>query len=74
MQLSNLFMIFRHSEANIQYYVMAQGGVFSARFNNEFTAQRRFQGTASAEMIKGLQTDNAALIKGAAAVMVANAR
>jgi len=53
-------------------YSTAQGGVFSARFNNEFTLDG-VQGTASRELITGLETGNADLIKGAAAVLVANA-
>lgn len=53
-------------------YSSAQGGVFSARFNNEFTLNG-VQGTASREMITGLETGNADLANGAAAVLMANA-
>jgi hypothetical protein len=53
-------------------YSTAQGGVFSARFNNEFTLDG-VQGTASRELITGLQTGNADLTNGAAAVLMANA-
>lgn len=53
-------------------YSTAQGGVFSARFNNEFTLDG-VQGTASREMITGLHTGNADLTNGAAAVLMANA-
>jgi len=53
-------------------YSTAQGGVFSARFNNEFTLNG-VQGTASRELITGLQTGNADLVNGAAAVLMANA-
>ena len=53
-------------------YSTAQGGVFSARFNNEFTLDG-VQGTASRELITGLQTGNADLVNGAAAVLMANA-
>lgn len=53
-------------------YSTAQGGVFSARFNNEFTLDG-VQGTASRELITGLQTGNANLANGAAAVLMANA-
>ncbi len=53
-------------------YSTAQGGVFSARFNNEFNLNG-VQGTASRELITGLQTGNADLVDGAAAVLQANA-
>jgi hypothetical protein len=53
-------------------YTTAQGGVFSARFNNEF-ALHGVQGTASNELITGLQTGNANLVNGAASVLMANA-
>jgi hypothetical protein len=53
-------------------YSTAQGGVFSARFNNEFTLNG-VQGTASRELVTGLQTGNADLVNGAAAVLMANA-
>src|SRR5262249_29389573 len=53
-------------------YSTAQGGVFSARFNNEFTLNG-VQGTASREMIPGLETGNADLVNGGAAVLSANA-
>jgi hypothetical protein len=57
---------------NANNYSNAQGGVFSARFNNEFTTNG-VQGTASAELIKGLQTHDANLVKGAATVLTQNA-
>jgi hypothetical protein len=50
-----------------------QAGLFSARFNNEFTLNG-VQGTASRELITGLQTGNADLINGAAEVLKANAQ
>jgi hypothetical protein len=53
-------------------YSKAQGGLFSARFNNEFTSDG-VQGTASRELIAGLQTGKADLVNGAAAVLQANA-
>jgi hypothetical protein len=53
-------------------YSTSQGGLFSARFNNEFTLNG-VQGTASRELITGLQTGNTNLIDGAASVLVANA-
>jgi len=57
-------------------YSTAQGGVFSARFNNEFTLDG-VQGTASRELVTGLETflktGNADLANGAAAVLMANA-
>jgi len=49
-----------------------QAGLFAARFNNEFTLNG-VQGTASRELITGLQTGNADLVDGAAAVLTANA-
>jgi hypothetical protein len=57
---------------NADAYSTAQGGLFSARFNNEFTLNG-VQGTASRELIAGLQTGNADLTNGAASVLVANA-
>src|SRR5262249_3172747 len=53
-------------------YSTAQGGLFSARFNNEFNLNG-VQGTASRELIHGLETGNADLVNGAAAVLSANA-
>lgn len=53
-------------------YSTAQGGLFSARFNNEFTLNG-VQGTASRELITGLETGNADLVNGAASVLMANA-
>jgi hypothetical protein len=57
---------------NADAYSTAQGGLFSARFNNEFTLNG-VQGTASRELITGLQTGNADLVNGAGAVLTANA-
>jgi hypothetical protein len=57
---------------NADAYSTAQGGLFSARFNNEFTLDG-VQGTASRELITGLQTGNVDLVNGAAAVLSANA-
>jgi hypothetical protein len=57
---------------NADAYSTAQGGLFSARFNNEFTLNG-VQGTASRELITGLQTGNADLVNGAADVLSANA-
>src|SRR5215468_4700177 len=57
---------------NADAYSSAQGGLFSARFNNEFTLDG-VQGTASRELISGLETGNAKLVDGAASVLVANA-
>src|SRR5262252_2052676 len=58
---------------NADAYSTAQGGLFSARFNNEFTLNG-VQGTASRELVKGLETGDAKLIDGAAAVLQANAQ
>jgi len=57
---------------NADAYSTAQGGLFSARFNNEFTLNG-VQGTASRELITGLQAGNADLVNGAAEVLTANA-
>jgi len=56
---------------NADAYSTAQGGLFSARFNNEFNLDG-VQGTASRELITGLQTGNADLVNGAASVLMAN--
>jgi hypothetical protein len=53
-------------------YSSAQGGLFSARFNNEFNLNG-VQGTASRELITGLETGNGDLVNGAADVLMANA-
>jgi hypothetical protein len=53
-------------------YSSAQGGLFSARFNNEFNLDG-VQGTASRELITGLETGNGDLVNGAADVLMANA-
>ena len=58
---------------NADAYSTAQGGLFSARFNNEFNLDG-VQGTASRELVTGLETGNTKLIDGAAAVLVANAQ
>jgi hypothetical protein len=56
---------------NADAYSTTQGGLFSARFNNEFTLNG-VQGTASRELITGLETGNADLVNGAASVLMAN--
>jgi hypothetical protein len=56
---------------NADAYSTTQGGLFSARFNNEFTLNG-VQGTASRELIDGLMHQNADLVNGAAAVLQAN--
>jgi hypothetical protein len=56
---------------NADAYSTAQGGLFSARFNNEFNLNG-VQGTASRELIHGLQTGNADLVNGAAEVLTGN--
>jgi hypothetical protein len=58
---------------NADAYSTAQGGLFSARFNNEFNLDG-VQGTASRELVKGLETGDAKLVDGAAAVLTANAQ
>jgi hypothetical protein len=56
---------------NADAYSTAQGGLFSARFNNEFTLNG-VQGTASRELITGLESGNTDLVNGAASVLMAN--
>src|SRR6202790_1606981 len=56
---------------NADAYSTAQGGLFSARFNNEFNLNG-VQGTASRELTTGLETGNADLVNGAASVLMAN--
>jgi hypothetical protein len=56
---------------NADSYSTEQGGLFSARFNNEFTLNG-VQGTASRELITGLESGNADLVNGAASVLMAN--
>jgi hypothetical protein len=58
---------------NADAYSTAQGGLFSARFNNEFNLDG-VQGTASRELVKGLETGDGKLVDGAAAVLTANAQ
>lgn len=58
---------------NADAYSTEQGGLFSARFNNEFNLNG-VQGTAAREMIAGLSTGNADLVNGAAEVLVGNAQ
>jgi hypothetical protein len=53
-------------------YSTAQGGLFSARFNNEFNLNG-VQGTAGREIIAGLQSGNADLVNGGAEVLMGNA-
>ncbi len=53
-------------------FTMAQGGLYSARFDNEF-AGNGVNGTASRALIDGLQTGNADKVHAAAEVLVANA-
>ena len=57
---------------NADVYSTAQGGLFSARFNNEFTLNG-VQGTASRELVTALQNKDANLVNGAADVLTANA-
>jgi len=50
----------------------AQGGLFEARFDNELVAATGTQGAAIAAMIKGLQTENLALVTVARQAISAN--
>ena len=54
-------------------FTLAQGGLYSARFNNEF-ADNGVNGTASRALIDGLQTGNADKVSAAAQVLVANSQ
>ncbi|MEZ5815479.1 MAG: hypothetical protein R3D44_00155 [Hyphomicrobiaceae bacterium] len=58
-------------EANA--FTRAQGGLYSARFDNEFAAEG-VNGTASRALIEGLKTSDAKLVGAAAEVLVANAQ
>ena len=57
---------------NADAYSTAQGGLFSARFNNEF-AFNGVQGTASRELIAGLEKGDGNLVAGAVDVLQDNA-
>lgn len=56
----------------VNAFTQAQGGLYSARFNNEF-ASNGVNGTATRALIDGLQTGNADKIHAAAEVLAANA-
>jgi hypothetical protein len=60
-------------ESNVTNFDAAQGGVFQARFDNELLGNDSTVGADVAEMIKGLQTHNAALVTAAAEGFHANA-
>ena len=53
-------------------FVDAQGGIFAARFNNELKAATGTQGAAIAAMIRGLQTEDLALVTAAREAISAN--
>jgi hypothetical protein len=57
---------------NANAFTVAQGGLYSARFNNEF-ALDGVNGTASRALIQGLETGDAGAVKAAANVLAANA-
>jgi len=59
-------------ESNVTNFDAAQGGVFQARFDNELLGNDSTVGADVAEMIKGLQTHNAALVTAAAEGFHAN--
>lgn len=59
-------------DTNANQFTLAQGGLYSARFNNEF-ALDGVNGTASRALIAGLQTGNATEVQAAANVLAANA-
>jgi hypothetical protein len=58
--------------SNANAFTVAQGGLYSARFNNEF-ALDGVNGTASRALIHGLQTGDAGEVQAAANVLAANA-
>jgi hypothetical protein len=60
-------------ESNVANFDAAQGGVFQARFDNELLGNDSTVGADVAEMIKGLQNHNAALVTAAAEGFHANA-
>ncbi len=68
----NLVQDIQAFSAAADAYSTAQGGLFSARFNNEFTLNG-VQGTASRELVNGLNANDPNLINGAANVLAANA-
>lgn len=59
-------------DTNANAFTLAQGGVYSARFNNEFSADG-VNGTASRALIDGLQTNNLDKVQAGAEVLAANA-
>ena len=59
-------------EKSADAFTVAQGGLYSARFNNEF-ADNGVNGTASRALIDGLNSANADKVHAAAEVLVANA-
>ena len=62
----------QHFSTAADAYSTAQGGLFSARFNNEFNLNG-VQGTAARELVTGLQHGDAAMVNAAAEVLQANA-
>jgi hypothetical protein len=60
-------------EKNVTNFDAAQGGIFEARFDNELLGKNSTVGADVTAMIKGLQTDNAALVTAAADGFHANA-
>jgi hypothetical protein len=60
-------------ENNVSNFDAGQGGIFEARFDNELLGKNSTVGADVAEMIKGLQTHNATLVKAAADGFHANA-
>jgi hypothetical protein len=59
-------------DTSVNHFTVAQGGLYSARFNNEF-ASDGVNGTASRALIHGLQSANAGEVQAAANVLAANA-
>jgi hypothetical protein len=54
-------------------FTVAQGGLYSARFDNEFAANG-VNGTASRALVDGLQTGNADKVQAASEVLIANSQ
>lgn len=61
----------RAFDQTVSQFAGSQGGVYSARFNNEL-AQHSTNETASHQLIKGLETHNHTLITAAESILLAN--
>ncbi len=61
----------RTFDTTVSNFASSQGGVYSARFNNEL-AQNGTNDTAAAQFIRGLETHDKKLVLGAEKVLLAN--